>query len=120
VPESLAAAVAVWAALTVAITPWCSCQVPWANLGKAPVIVEMDRLYVLACPKTEYKPPPPTAAVRNRVRLGRGNGRLLAPAYATGQRRHRLTMMKAVSIKFLHAARMTIRSAPQLRAPSVP
>ena len=30
-------------------------QVPWANLGAAPVIVEMDRILVLACPNTEFQ-----------------------------------------------------------------
>lgn len=28
-------------------------QVPWANLGKSSVIVTIDRLYILAGPKTE-------------------------------------------------------------------
>lgn len=30
-------------------------QVPWANLGAAPVIVEMDRIFVLATPNTEFQ-----------------------------------------------------------------
>ena len=29
-------------------------QVPWANLGRAPVLVELDRLYLLAGPKDEF------------------------------------------------------------------
>ena len=32
-------------------------QVPWASLGRAPVIVEMDRLYVLAGPRVETEGP---------------------------------------------------------------
>ena len=28
-------------------------QVPWANLGRSPVIITIDRLYILAGPKTE-------------------------------------------------------------------
>ena len=30
-------------------------QVPWANLGAAPVIVEMDRIFVLATPNSEFQ-----------------------------------------------------------------
>ena len=32
-----------------------SVQVPWASLGRAPVLVELDRLYLLAGPKEEYE-----------------------------------------------------------------
>lgn len=28
-------------------------QVPWANLGRSPVLVSIDRLYILAGPKSE-------------------------------------------------------------------
>ena len=28
-------------------------QIPWANLGKSAVVVEIDRLYILAGPKIE-------------------------------------------------------------------
>jgi N-terminal region of Chorein or VPS13 len=28
-------------------------QIPWRSLGQSPVIVELDSIYVLACPKTE-------------------------------------------------------------------
>ena len=30
-------------------------QVPWASLGRAPVLVELDRLYLLAGPKEEFE-----------------------------------------------------------------
>ena len=30
-------------------------QVPWSRLGKEPVVVEFDRLYILAGPRTEQK-----------------------------------------------------------------
>ncbi len=30
-------------------------QVPWASLGTAPVLVELDRLYLLAGPKEEFE-----------------------------------------------------------------
>ena len=33
----------------------CAMQVPWANLGGAPVVVEMDRIYLLACPNSELQ-----------------------------------------------------------------
>jgi len=29
--------------------------VPWANLGGAPVVVEMDRIFLLACPNSELQ-----------------------------------------------------------------
>ena len=32
-------------------------QVPWSNLGGAPVVVEMDRIFLLACPNTEMQAP---------------------------------------------------------------
>lgn len=28
-------------------------QVPWRSLGQSPVIVEIDSVFLLACPKTE-------------------------------------------------------------------
>ena len=28
-------------------------QVPWASLGRSPVLVELDRLYLLAGPKAD-------------------------------------------------------------------
>ena len=28
---------------------------PWANLGGAPVVVEMDRIFLLACPNVELQ-----------------------------------------------------------------
>jgi hypothetical protein len=33
--------------------PPCEGQIPWANLGKSAVVVEIDRLYVLAGPRIE-------------------------------------------------------------------
>ena len=30
-------------------------QLPWASLGRAPVLVELDRLYLLAGPKEEFE-----------------------------------------------------------------
>ena len=35
------------------ITPEMMMQIPWANLGKSAVVVEIDRLYILAGPKIE-------------------------------------------------------------------
>lgn len=32
---------------------WCYTQVPWSNLGREPVVVEFDRLYVVACPRQD-------------------------------------------------------------------
>jgi len=29
--------------------------VPWANLGGAPVVVEMDRIFLVACPNSELQ-----------------------------------------------------------------
>ena len=31
-------------------------QIPWAKLGREPVVVEIDRLYILAGPKTNVDP----------------------------------------------------------------
>ena len=28
-------------------------QIPWRSLGQSPVIVELDSIFLLACPKTE-------------------------------------------------------------------
>ena len=28
-------------------------QIPWRSLGQSPVIVEIDSIFLLACPKTE-------------------------------------------------------------------
>jgi N-terminal region of Chorein or VPS13 len=28
-------------------------QIPWRSLGQSPVVVELDSIYVLACPKTD-------------------------------------------------------------------
>ena len=35
-------------------------QVPWASLGRAPVLVELDRLYLLAGPKQEFEESDPS------------------------------------------------------------
>ena len=34
-------------------TDCCMLQVPWTNLGKSAVLVYIDRLYILAGPKTD-------------------------------------------------------------------
>lgn len=38
-------------------TPCLYTQVPWSKLGQEPVIVEFDRLYILAGPKAETDQP---------------------------------------------------------------
>lgn len=40
-------------------------QVPWSKLGQEPVIVEFDRLYILAGPKAETDQPA-TSQVKQR------------------------------------------------------
>jgi vacuolar protein sorting-associated protein 13A/C len=39
----------------------CALQVPWARLGQDPVIAEFDRLYIVACPRSESEAAAPAA-----------------------------------------------------------
>lgn len=56
-------------------------QIPWRSLGQSPVVVELDSIYVLACPKTGADAEAASAA---------GDGEVIARSPAVAHQGHRL------------------------------